>query len=71
MFITFIQRRPNVFDVGPALYKCYYNVLCLRGYDLQPKCAALLVTMACFVLFIVIEITVFGLILIIVYSIII
>ena len=21
--ITFIQRRPNVFDVGPTLYKCY------------------------------------------------
>ena len=21
--ITFIQRRPNIFDVGPALYKCY------------------------------------------------
>ena len=27
--ITFIQRRPNVFDVGPTLYKCYTNVLCL------------------------------------------
>ena len=26
--ITFVQRRPNVFDVGPALYKCYTNVLC-------------------------------------------
>ena len=25
--ITFVQRRPNVFDVGPALYKCYTNVL--------------------------------------------
>ena len=25
--ITFIQRRPNVFDVGPTLYKCYANVL--------------------------------------------
>ena len=24
----FIQRRPNVFDVGPTLYKCYRNVLC-------------------------------------------
>ena len=22
---------PNVFDVGPALYKCYTNVLCLLG----------------------------------------
>ena len=29
--ITFIQRRPNVFDVGPTLYKCYTNVLCLLG----------------------------------------
>ena len=26
--ITFIQRRPNVFDVGPTLYKCYTNVSC-------------------------------------------
>ena len=29
--ITFIQCRPNVFDVGPTLYKCYTNVLCLQG----------------------------------------
>ena len=29
--ITFIQRRPNVFDVGPTLYKCYANVLYLLG----------------------------------------
>ena len=29
--ITFIQRRPNVFAVGPTLYKCYTNVLCLLG----------------------------------------
>ena len=27
--ITFIQRRLNVFDVGPTLYKCYTNILCL------------------------------------------
>ena len=27
--ITFVQRRPNIFDVGPTLYKCYTNVLCL------------------------------------------
>ena len=26
--ITFAQRRPNVFDAGPTLYKCYTNVLC-------------------------------------------
>ena len=31
IFITFVQRRPNVFDVGPALCKCYKNVLCLLG----------------------------------------
>ena len=30
--ITFVQRRPNVFDVVPALYKCYTNVLCLLGH---------------------------------------
>ena len=29
--ITYVQRRPNVFDVGPTLYKCYTNVLCLLG----------------------------------------
>ena len=31
--ITFIQRRPNVFDVGPTLYKCYTNVLCFLGWE--------------------------------------
>ena len=30
--ITFIQWRPNVFDVGPTLYKCYTNGLCLLGW---------------------------------------
>ena len=34
--ITFIQRRPNVFDVGPTLYKCYTNVLCLLGMYVSP-----------------------------------
>ena len=34
--ITFVERWPNVFDVGPTLYKCYTNVmlykfLCLLG----------------------------------------
>ena len=29
--ITFIQRRPNVFEVGPTLYNCYTNVLGLRA----------------------------------------
>ena len=27
--ITFVQRRPNVFGVGPTIYKCYTNVVCL------------------------------------------
>ena len=30
---NFVQRRPNVFDVGPTLYKGYANVLCLLGCD--------------------------------------
>ena len=29
--ITFVQRRPNVFDVGPTMYKCYTKVLCVLG----------------------------------------
>ena len=29
--ITIVQRGTNVEDVGPALYKCYTNVLCLLG----------------------------------------
>ena len=28
---TFLQRRPNVFVVGPTLYKCYTNILCSLG----------------------------------------
>ena len=31
--LTFIQHRPNVFDVGPTLYKCYTDVLCLLGTE--------------------------------------
>ena len=31
IFITFVQRRPNVFDAGPTLYKCYKNDLCFLG----------------------------------------
>ena len=27
MCITFVQRRPNVKDVGPTLFKCYTNAL--------------------------------------------
>ena len=33
IFATFIQRRPNTFDAGPTLYKCYANVWCLLGSD--------------------------------------
>ena len=29
--LTFVQRRPNVFDVGPTLYKCHTHILCLLG----------------------------------------
>ena len=29
--ITFIQRWPNVFDVGPTLHEVIQNVLCLLG----------------------------------------
>ena len=29
--MTFLQRQPNVFAVGPTLYKCYTNVVCLLG----------------------------------------
>ena len=28
-----LLRQPNVFTVGPTLYKCYTNVLCLLGTD--------------------------------------
>ena len=35
--ITFIQRRPNVFDVGPTLYKCYTNVVCLLWCSYGPS----------------------------------
>ena len=35
--MTIVQRRPNVFDVGPTLYKCYANVLCLLGTFRPPK----------------------------------
>ena len=31
---TFIQCWTNVEDVGPTLYKCYTDVLCLLGYHL-------------------------------------
>ena len=34
--MTFIQCWANVEDVGPTLYKCYTNVLCLLGWHLRP-----------------------------------
>ena len=30
--IAFVQRKANVFDVDPTLYKCYTNALCMLGY---------------------------------------
>ena len=33
--ITFIQRRPNVFEIGPTLYKSYTNVVCLLGEHIR------------------------------------
>ena len=39
--ITFVQRRCNVFDVGPALYKCYTNVLYLLSWTQFSKHEAL------------------------------
>ena len=36
--ITFVQRRPNVFD---AFYKCYTNVLCFLGWPQPSKHEAL------------------------------
>ena len=47
MCTTFVQRRPNVFDVGPTLYNCYTNFVCLpcllRGAlcDRRVACSAL------------------------------
>ena len=32
--MTFAQRRSNVFEVGPSLYKCYTNILC--SLDREP-----------------------------------
>ena len=34
IYITFIQRQPNVFDVGLTFNKCHTNVLCLAGCQL-------------------------------------
>ena len=33
IYITFIQRRPNVFAVGQTLYKWHTNVLCLLSVN--------------------------------------
>ena len=35
--VRFIQRRPNVFDVGPTLYKCYRNVFLFAGMTLSSR----------------------------------
>ena len=35
--ITFVQRGPNVFDVGPTFYKCYTNVLWVLGLSIGPR----------------------------------
>ena len=32
VYITCVQHQPNVFDVGPTLYKRYANFLCLLGW---------------------------------------
>ena len=34
--VTFVQCWTNVEDVGPTLYKCYTNVLCLLGRTGRP-----------------------------------
>ena len=33
--VTFVQCWTNVEDVGPTLYKCHTNVLCLLGSSEQ------------------------------------
>ena len=38
IFITFVQGRPNGFDVGPTLYKCYTNVLSWLGGSVNCVC---------------------------------
>ena len=35
-FIAFVQPWPNVFDVGPTLYKCYKNVFRLIYMQITP-----------------------------------
>ena len=35
--ITFVQCWTNVEDIGPTLYKCYADVLCLLGYISPPR----------------------------------
>ena len=43
--ITFVKRWTNVEDAGPALYKCYTNVLCLLGIASFPSRQLLLFTL--------------------------
>ena len=47
--ITFIQCWSNVEDVGPALYKCYTNVLCLQGCS-HDTLTAVHIIVSCYVL---------------------
>ena len=44
--ITFVQCWTNVEDVGPALYTCYTNVLCLLG-NVAPALDLLVVYLTC------------------------
>ena len=41
IWITFVQRRPNVFDAGPTLYKCYTNVFEFVAQPLNYRAQAL------------------------------
>ena len=61
--ITFVQRRPNVFNVDPKLYKCYTNGLCLLGTDLfcrsnpeDSTCVLFKLQVTAFHLFLVVQI---------------
>ena len=38
IFITFIQRRTNNFDVGSTLHKCYTSILCLLDVSVYVLC---------------------------------
>ena len=47
--IQFVQRRPNVFAVGPTLYKCYVSCLlgsrtCVTSFYRSDKCVSMNLT---------------------------